>query len=319
MNSYNGKSTGAGALGVWLHHLKDIDIIDYKSPDYKGKAIKMGAGVQGFEAYAAAHEKGLAVVGGECPTVGIAGGYTQGGGHSALASKYGLGADQTLEWEVVDGTGRRMRATPHLNSDLYWAMSGGGGGTYAIAISLTAKAHQDMPVSGANLTFTSDGVSQDTFYDAVSAYHATLPTLVDEGAMSVWYFTNQSFSISPLTAPGVSGQRLGELLKPFLDTLDNFGIKYQHVIRDFPSYVDEYYGMQLPIPVGTVQYGGRLIPRSVVQNNNSELTAAYRYINEQGAQFIGVGINVSQKVAGNVDNAVLPAWRDALIDTVIAT
>lgn len=53
----------------------------------------MGAGVQGFEAYEAAHAKELAVVGGECPTVGIAGGYTQGGGHSALASKFGLAAD----------------------------------------------------------------------------------------------------------------------------------------------------------------------------------------------------------------------------------
>ena len=46
--------------------------------------MKMGAGVQGFEAYAAADKAGLAVVGGECPTVGLAGGYTQGGGHSAL-------------------------------------------------------------------------------------------------------------------------------------------------------------------------------------------------------------------------------------------
>ncbi len=41
------------------------------------------------------------MVGGECLTVGIAGGYTQGGGHSALTSRFGLAADQALEWEVI--------------------------------------------------------------------------------------------------------------------------------------------------------------------------------------------------------------------------
>jgi FAD/FMN-containing dehydrogenase len=136
-HDYNGKSTGAGALAVWTHHLKDIKIIDYKSAAYTGKAIQVGAGVQGFEAVAAANASGLAVVTGECPTVGYAGGYTQGGGHSALASRYGLAADQTLEFEVVDGTGRLMTATRDKNPDMFWALSGGGGGTYGV-VSLLA-------------------------------------------------------------------------------------------------------------------------------------------------------------------------------------
>ena len=76
--SYIGKSTGAGALAIWTHYLKNISFLDYDAPYYKGKAIKMAAGVQGFEAYEAADKIGLAVVGGECPTVGLAGGYTQG-------------------------------------------------------------------------------------------------------------------------------------------------------------------------------------------------------------------------------------------------
>ena len=77
MASYYGKSSGAGALAIWTHHLKSIEFSDYSGPKYKGKAIKMGAGVQGFEAYSAASKVGLSVNGGECPTVGLAGGYTQ--------------------------------------------------------------------------------------------------------------------------------------------------------------------------------------------------------------------------------------------------
>jgi FAD binding domain len=302
-----------------MHHRKDIEILDYQGKHYSGRAIKLGAGVQGFDAYEAANNNELQVVGGECPTVGIAGGYTQGGGHSALASKYGLAADQTLEWEVIDGTGTFRTASRDSNLDLYWALSGGGGGTYGVVWSLTAKAHKDIPVSGANLTFTNEGISQDTYYEAVKAYHASLPSIVDAGAMSVWYFSNASFSISPLTGPGISEEDLVGLLKPFTDTLDRLGIPFDMVSKQFPGYLEEFNEMQGPIQVGIAQYGGRLIPRSVVENNNDDLTNAYRHITEDGALFIGLGVNVSKAVAGDVYNAVLPAWRETLIDTVIST
>ncbi|GME28821.1 FAD/FMN-containing isoamyl alcohol oxidase MreA [Neofusicoccum parvum] len=318
-HDYNGKSTGAGSLAIWTHHLKDISIIDYSSATYSGKAIKLGSGVQGGEAYVAADAAGLAVVGGECPTVGIAGGYSQGGGHSALASKYGLAADQVLEWEVVDGTGEVLVANRQENSDLYWALSGGGGGTYGVVTSMTSKAHEDIPVAGANLTFSAEGLTADTYYEAVGAWHTALPKVVDAGAMVVWYFTNTSFSLSPITAPGVSAEDLTALLQPYLDKLDELNITYSTYIHQFPGYYAQFSTMQSPIQVGIAQYGGWLVPRSVVETNNDALTAAYRNITEDGAIFIGVGLNVSKAVAGDVDNAVLPAWRDTLIDTVITT
>lgn len=59
-----------------------MEIFNYSSAAYTGPAIKMGAGIQGFEVYEAASAIGLQVVGGSCPSVGIVGGYTQGGGHS---------------------------------------------------------------------------------------------------------------------------------------------------------------------------------------------------------------------------------------------
>lgn len=285
----------------------------------------MGAGVQGFEAYEAGNKLGFSVTGGECPTVGLAGGYTQGGGHSALASKYGLAADQTLEWEVVTGTGEFVTASPTQNSDLYWALSGGGGGTYGVVYSMTSKAHIDIPVSGANLTFSSAGLTEETYYAAVTAWHANLPKIVDAGAMTVYYITKDAFMLTPFTGPGISAVQAKELLQPFLDSLNDLGIKYNMTGPiEFPSYLDEFNTFQLPIGVGTAQYGGRLIPRSVVETNNNELTAVIRNItqNAETQVFCGVGINVNQSVErGNadVDNAVLPAWRDALIDSVVTT
>lgn len=190
-HDYLGRSTGAGALAVWTHHLKGIEFLDWSDPaaDYTGKAVRLGAGVQGSDILAAAHDEGLVVVTGECPSVGIAGGYTQGGGHSALATSFGLSADNTLEWEVVTADGELLTASPSENSDLYWALSGGGGGTYAVVLSMTVKAHPDAYVTGAELTFSAagSGISNDTFDGAVDAFHTALPAMVDAGSLVLYF------------------------------------------------------------------------------------------------------------------------------------
>ncbi|KAK2800327.1 hypothetical protein FQN49_008932, partial [Arthroderma sp. PD_2] len=92
-HDFHGKSTGAGALAIWTQGIKDITPMDYKSDAYTGPAMKIGAGVLGSEAYEVAHDNNVVIIGGACPSVGVVGGYTQGGGHSPLTTKYGMAAD----------------------------------------------------------------------------------------------------------------------------------------------------------------------------------------------------------------------------------
>jgi FAD/FMN-containing dehydrogenase len=106
-HDYNGKSTGAGALSIWTQDLNSIDLLASRTwTGYQGRALKLRAGVQVYDAYQFADAHKVIVVGGNCPTVGIAGGLTQGGGHSPLATAFGLAADQVLEWEVLTGSGK---------------------------------------------------------------------------------------------------------------------------------------------------------------------------------------------------------------------
>ena len=172
-----------------------------------------------------------------------------GGGHSALSSRHGLGADQTLEWEVVTGTGEYLIANRENNTDLYWALSGGGGGTYGVVLSLTSKAHPDVPTSGANLTFTSDNIDQDVYYDAIETFLSSLPASADAGVMSVFYFTSQSFMIAPLTGPDVKASQLKEFLSPLIQKLEASNITYTRHFEDFDSYLEFYETMFAPIPV----------------------------------------------------------------------
>lgn len=55
-------------------------------------------------------------------TVGVVGGYIQGGGHSPVMQLFGMGADQVLALEVITAAGQFVTATPDLNADLYWAI-----------------------------------------------------------------------------------------------------------------------------------------------------------------------------------------------------
>ncbi|OGM44768.1 FAD binding domain protein [Aspergillus bombycis] len=320
-HDYNGKSTGAGALSVWTHHLKDIEIKDWADDWYVGKAVKLGAGVQGIEAYEAAQAQGLRVVGGECPSVGIAGGYSQGGGHSSLSSKYGLGADQVLEWEVIDGTGRLLVANRQQNTDLYWALAGGGGGTYGVVWSMTSKAHADGQVSGLNLTFTTTDISDDTFFKAVELYNSYLPSFVDEGIMSLNFLTNTSFSLSPMTAPGLSLEKLKSLVQPFLSGLDKLGITYEYHAESFPTYLDQFNAQVPLVEIAVSQYGSWLLPRSLVEENSTrhDVTEAFKTILSTGATFTTVAVNVSKEVTGDVYNAVNPAWRNAIAHVLLYT
>ncbi|KAJ5771956.1 FAD binding domain protein [Penicillium odoratum] len=320
-HDYNGKSTGAGALSVWTHHLKDIEIRDWKDENYTGKAFRLGAGVQGIEAYEAAHKHGLRMVGGECPTVGLAGGYSQGGGHSSLSSKYGLGADQVLEWEVIDGNGRFLVANRTHNTDLYWALAGGGGGTYGVVWSMTSKAHQDSQVSGLNLTFTTDGISDDTFFKAVELYNTHLPSIVDERVMSINFLTNTSFAISPMTGPGVPLKKLLGLIQPVLNGLDNLGIKYQYTVEEFDTFLDQF-NAQIPlVEIGVAQYGSWLLPRSILESpeTRQKFTNSVRTVLSYGATLTTVGIKVTKEVTGEVYNSVNPAWRRAIAHTLMST
>ena len=155
-HDFYGKSTGKGALSLWVHNLKDKTVIpNYRSTYYRGAAVKVGAGVEGGDAAEFASGQGYRVVVGTCPTVKAAGGFTQGGGHSFLSGSYGYGADNVLEWEVVTADGKHVIATPNNeHKDLYWALSGGGGGTFAVVISMTVRVYRDGNVALASFTLS---------------------------------------------------------------------------------------------------------------------------------------------------------------------
>ncbi|GAB1197827.1 hypothetical protein APSETT444_007130 [Aspergillus pseudonomiae] len=321
-HDYMGRSTGAGALSVWTHHLNDIEYKDWSDSYYQGPAFQVAAGVMGYQILNAAHAKGLAVVTGECPTVGLAGGYIQGGGHSALSTKFGLGADNTLAFEVVTADGQLVTASRTQNSDLYWALSGGGAGNYGVVMSVTVKAHPDAKISGAGLQFAATANNTEAFWEAVAKFHTLLPEMTDQGVTVIYQMVSGIFAINPLTAYNKTADDVKSILAPFTTALTDLGITYKVSYTEYDTYYDHYNKYMGPLPYGnlavaTYQYGGRLIPRDVLENNPSGMASVLRNLTSHGVVAVGVGMNVSQP--GNVSNAIFPALRNAAVTMQIGT
>ncbi|KAF6824085.1 FAD binding domain-containing protein [Colletotrichum musicola] len=312
-HDYNGRSTGTGALAVWTHYLKGTELLDWDNEHYVGKALKAGAGVQGFEAIAAAKEAGLAIVTGECPTVGLAGGYIQGGGHSALSTIYGLAADNTLSFDVVTPTGELLTASRSENQDLYWALSGGGGGNYGVVTSITVRAHPDAPVAGAKFAVTVPENDTALLYSVIDAFHAALPDIVDSGVMIIYFFGPGFLQSPAMTAYNKTAAEAAQILQPLADSLASLGVALEPTYTEFESYRDHYDHYWGPLPSGNIQvgtqlFGGRLLPRSVLPS----FGPTARQLVELGVTYIGVGLDVS-RFGGDGANAVLPQWRDSIV------
>ena len=86
-------------------------------------------------------EKGVIVVGGGAPSVSATGGYLQGGGHSPMSPLHGLSVDNILEADIVIADGTLLTIDNCNHADLFYAIRGGGGGTYGIITRAVYKAH----------------------------------------------------------------------------------------------------------------------------------------------------------------------------------
>jgi FAD/FMN-containing dehydrogenase len=156
-HSYLGRSNAPDSLLIWMRRMDGVTMHDAFVPqgcaDAPQPAVSVGAGAIWGHAYdAVATAGGRYVQGGGCLTVGVAG-LVQAGGFGSHSKQFGTAAASLLEAEVVTADGAARIANACRNADLFWALKGGGGGSFGVVTRLTLRTH-DLPsrVGGVHAT-----------------------------------------------------------------------------------------------------------------------------------------------------------------------
>ena len=147
-HSYLGGSNAPDSLLIWTRAMNRIELHDAFVPEgcstAPTPAVTLGAGCMWIDAYTAVTTKaGRFVQGGGCASVGVAG-LVQGGGFGSFSKHYGLAAASLLEAEIVTADGVVRTVNACKEPDLYWALKGGGGGSFGVVTRLTLQTH-DLP------------------------------------------------------------------------------------------------------------------------------------------------------------------------------
>jgi FAD/FMN-containing dehydrogenase len=131
----------AGGLGIADDALViDLAQIKYTRVDPAARTVTVGGGCTWGNVDHATHAFGMATPSGIISTTGV-GGLTLGGGIGHLTRKCGLTIDNLLSADVVLADGKFVRAGADENSDLFWALRGGGG-NFGVVTAFTFKLHK---------------------------------------------------------------------------------------------------------------------------------------------------------------------------------
>ena len=171
-HSYLGGSCAPDSLLIWTHKLDKIVVHDAFRPEGSTApsrpAISLGAGCIWLRAYQAAEGAKRYVQGGGCTTVGV-GGLILGGGFGSFSKRYGLAASSLLEAEVVTADGAIRIVNAEREPDLFWALKGGGGGTFGVVTRLTLATHELPDYFGA-LNWTVQARSDAAFQRLIAQW-----------------------------------------------------------------------------------------------------------------------------------------------------
>jgi hypothetical protein len=156
-----------------------------------------------------------------------------------------------VELKVVTPDGQLRIANAVSNPDLFWALRGGGGGTFGVVVEATVKAYRSpsitMSLFYVNTTNPSD---QDSIYPPLAYFHSTFPSLVDSGMSGFYYMFHNAVKgfFFTLNEPGAAPA--WQLIDPVVNKMAQYpGIRKSTAISvhwpfaNYKNFFDNAFGM----------------------------------------------------------------------------
>lgn len=261
----------------------------------------------------------------------------QGGGHGPAVHDHGLGADQVLEARVVLANGQIVTASACQNSDLFFAIRGGGPSTYGVVVSTVIKAHPTNKVAAQRLSFAPlASTDVPAFMDALAMIYASYPDLSDAGWSGYGSWATSPVPIVPnysvgfthtIAVFGKSAAEAEKLFRPVAARLQKFksSLSINTTYSTFPTYAAYYTAFSGIVgPVGSpAALGSRLLDRKALTSKPTVLKTTLQAIAGTPDQFsstyiVFVGGGQVFEDAKDQYSGVNPAWRKAYVHNIVA-
>ncbi|KAJ6598364.1 FAD-binding domain-containing protein [Mycena vulgaris] len=327
-HDYLGRSTAPHSLLIHTVNFKNISFADsfFVGKQDMGPVVTVGSGVHAQSLYQAGKANGKIAVSGSAATICTAGGYIQGGGHSALSPTYGLAADNALEFSAVVASGELLRVNSISHPDLFYALRGGGSGSWGVIVSATLRT---FPTFNA----TSSLILLVTLNNAASAALATVHAqhIFDldpvRAAQYFYLFKNSTDPNEPTVLalnsymPNTTVSQSMALLAPFL----NASLAIPDVLFISQNFTDGDINdalFQADDAVGSnTVLGSRLIPAATYRDSPAKVGEVYKQLLDTGTLSILGHLVAGGQVAENahISSAVHPAWRTAKTHIVVSS
>ncbi|KAG8770828.1 hypothetical protein FRC12_004022 [Ceratobasidium sp. 428] len=314
-HDFAGKSMAPGTLSLWTHNIKYINYSTTFVPEGCSvpgvPALTYGAGQDMDSLFLFAETNNITFIGGSAKTVGAAGGWLMGGGHSVLSNTYGLGVDRVLQFKIVTPDGQVRTANACKETDLFWALRGGGGGTFGVVLEATSEVVPQRVATWAlkwqlNPTTDVQGLAKAIVANSLQ-----------------WSRDGWGGYIYPTTSilanPKLNATQAAASLKPLTDFIKSSGGTSSWTRHEsfLPLYTDI---MSSPVAVGiNGAIASRLVSQNVfIQNQTALLDATLKTLmlsEGRAAFYMTTPFSYAAKVNAT---SVTPAWRGAVWHVVTA-
>jgi FAD/FMN-containing dehydrogenase len=332
-----GGGHNGGGLGLCDDGLViDLSGIKYVRVDTSNNTVRVGGGNLWCEVDHATQPFGLAIPAGIISSTGV-GGLTLGGGVGHLSRKYGLTIDNLLEADMVLADGSIVTVNANQNTDLFWAIRGGGG-NFGIVTSFKFQAHSLKTVIGGPTLWPIERTEEimawyhefiDNAPDELNGFITTMvipgPPFPDflhgnKYCGIVWCFTGSQEQFDKLIKPAMALEpvfaHVGEMPYPAIQTM--FDGLFPHGLQwywraDFfnelgPEIRAEHlkFGSKIPTPLSQMH----LYPISGAASRVGATDTPWAYRDAKYAGVI-VGVSPEPKDADKITNWC-KAYHDAL-------
>lgn len=222
--------------------------------------------------------------------------------------------------------GRFVTADANENSDLFWALRGGGGGTFGVVTSVIVKTFPKLPVTIMTFDLLNTTTTSESFWGAIQAYWNEFVNYTDAGCYSYFFIWpnliaegTTYFTLVPFWAPNMTQAELEVLVSPMFATFEGLGLNITPTYQEFDNFYDAWAaGFSLEKwGVNLGRQAARLWPKSNWDNDTirEDSFAAIRAVAEDGGWVFGFNIAPGNVLANDgvyPDVAINPAWRQAV-------